>query len=74
VTALLNIDAAKVGGLRILKIGRFTFCFAISREFRPIGAGSEERKARREWRMNQRLGKAWSAGFRAAQRPAWKVR
>lgn len=35
---MFNISWRLVGGLRFLKIGRFTFMFCISREFRPIGA------------------------------------
>lgn len=33
---MLNISFRRVGGLRFLKIGRFTFMFCVSREFRPL--------------------------------------
>ncbi len=33
---LFNISTRRVGGLRFLKIGRLTFCFSISREYRPL--------------------------------------
>lgn len=33
---VFNISARKVGGLRFLKIGRFTFMFCVSRRYRPL--------------------------------------
>jgi len=33
---MFNISTRRVGGLRFVKIGRFTFIFCISREFRPL--------------------------------------
>ena len=73
----LNIDAAKVGGLTIIKIGRLTLCFAVSREFRPIGANAaakaEARAARLE-RRKRREGTAWLRGYRAGSRPGLTYR
>lgn len=31
-----NISTRKVGGLRFIKLGRFTFMFCLSREYRPL--------------------------------------
>jgi len=33
---VFNICTRRVGGLRFLKIGRFTFMFCLSREYRPL--------------------------------------
>ena len=33
---IINISWRRVGGLRFLKIGRFTFMFCISAEYRPL--------------------------------------
>lgn len=33
---LLNVSWRKVGGLRFLKIGRFTFMFCVSAAYRPF--------------------------------------
>jgi hypothetical protein len=38
-----NFSTKKVGGLRFVKLGRFCFSFCVCREYRPIGAKSEER-------------------------------
>ena len=50
-TGLFNISVTRVGGLMWVKVGRFTMAFAISREFRPVGAKREDEarkpKARR---------------------------
>jgi hypothetical protein len=32
----LNISTRRVGGLRFIKIGRFTLMFCASREYRPL--------------------------------------
>jgi hypothetical protein len=31
-----NFSTRRVGGLRFVKIGRFTFMFCISREYKPL--------------------------------------
>jgi hypothetical protein len=31
-----NVSMRKVGGLRFIKLGRFTFMFCISKEYRPL--------------------------------------
>lgn len=33
---VINADYKRVGGIRFLKIGRFTFSFCVSRSYRPI--------------------------------------
>lgn len=33
----LNISTRKVGGIRFLKLGRLTFAFSVSREYRALG-------------------------------------
>ena len=33
---LFNISTRRVGGIRFLKIGRLTFSFCVSREYRPL--------------------------------------
>lgn len=35
---MFNISFRKVGGLTFVKVGRLTFSFSISREYRPFGA------------------------------------
>ena len=35
---MINISYRKVGGLRFVKIGRFTFMFCLSRQYRPFTA------------------------------------
>lgn len=35
--SLFNFDTRRVGGIRFLKLGRLTFSFCVSAEFRPIG-------------------------------------
>ena len=32
----INFSCRKVGGLRFLKIGRFTFMFCLSKEYKPL--------------------------------------
>jgi hypothetical protein len=34
--AIFNFSCRKVGGLRFIKLGRFTFMFCISREYKPL--------------------------------------
>lgn len=34
--AILNICARKVGGIWFVKVGRFTFAFSVSREYKPL--------------------------------------
>ena len=34
--AIFNFSYRKVGGLRFIKLGRFTFMFCISREYKPL--------------------------------------
>lgn len=34
---IFNFSFRRVGGLRFLKLGRFTFMFCVSREYRPLG-------------------------------------
>ena len=41
-TGLFNISVTRVGGLTWVKVGRFTMAFAVSAEFRPIGAKRED--------------------------------
>ena len=31
-----NISTRKVGGLRFVKLGRFTFMFCLSKEYKPL--------------------------------------
>lgn len=33
---MFNISVRQVGGLRFLKVGRMTFMFCLSREYRPL--------------------------------------
>lgn len=33
---MFNISTRKVGGLRFFKLGRFTFMFCVSKEYRPL--------------------------------------
>jgi hypothetical protein len=33
---MLNVSWRKVGGLRFVKLGRFTFMFCLSKEYRPL--------------------------------------
>ena len=33
---MLNISCRKVGGLRFLKVGRFTFMFCLSRQYKSL--------------------------------------
>ena len=33
---MLNISYKKVGGLRFLKLGRLTFMFCLSKQFKPL--------------------------------------
>jgi hypothetical protein len=33
---MFNICTRKVGGLRFIKLGRLTFMFCLSREYRPL--------------------------------------
>ena len=35
-TPVFNFSCRKVGGLRFVKLGRFTFCFCLSREYRAL--------------------------------------
>jgi len=32
----INFSTRRVGGLRFVKLGRFTFMFCVSREYRPL--------------------------------------
>jgi hypothetical protein len=34
--SIINFSTRKVGGLRFVKLGRFTFMFCVSREYRPL--------------------------------------
>ena len=36
VTNMFNISTRKVGGLRFVKLGRFTFMFCVSKEYKPL--------------------------------------
>lgn len=36
---LINFSTARVGGLRFVKLGRLTFSFTISREYKPLKGG-----------------------------------
>lgn len=36
--SIFNFDTRRVGGIRFVKIGRLTFSFCVSQEFRRIGA------------------------------------
>jgi hypothetical protein len=33
---MFNISTRKVGGLRFVKFGRFTFMFCLSKEYKPL--------------------------------------
>lgn len=33
---MLNISTRRVGGLRFVKLGRFTFMFCVARYYRPL--------------------------------------
>jgi hypothetical protein len=33
---VFNFSTRRVGGLRFVKLGRFTFMFCVSREYRPL--------------------------------------
>jgi hypothetical protein len=33
---MFNFSTRRVGGLRFIKLGRFTFMFCISQEYRPL--------------------------------------
>jgi hypothetical protein len=33
---MFNVSTRRVGGIRFVKIGRFTFSFCISRSYRPL--------------------------------------
>jgi hypothetical protein len=33
---MLNFSTRRVGGLRFIKLGRLTFMFCLSREYRPL--------------------------------------
>jgi len=43
---MLNISYRKVGGLRFLKLGRLTFMWCVSRQYKPLHAGSIRRSQR----------------------------
>lgn len=34
--SIFNFSTKRVGGLRFVKLGRLTFCFSVSREYRPL--------------------------------------
>ena len=34
--SLFNVSTRKVGGLRFVKLGRFTFMFCVSREYKAL--------------------------------------
>jgi hypothetical protein len=34
--SIFNFSTKRVGGLRFVKLGRLCFCFAITREYRPL--------------------------------------
>lgn len=36
VNPVFNISTRRVGGLRFIKLGRFTFMFCISKEYKPL--------------------------------------
>jgi hypothetical protein len=50
---MFNISYRKVGGLRFLKLGRLTFMACVSRQFKPLNAGSALNAASR--RHSQRV-------------------
>ena len=33
---MINFSCRKVGGLRFIKLGRFTFMWTISKEYKPL--------------------------------------
>lgn len=41
---MFNISTRRVGGLRFVKIGRLTFSFCISRQYRPFGQRQASRR------------------------------
>lgn len=68
---MINLDFAKIGGMRFLKVGRLTFCWSVSSEFRPIGgslrgAYKEQRRQRRERAIFERGMKAGDQMARAS--------
>jgi len=36
---MFNVSFRRVGGLKFLKVGRFTFMFCVAREYRAIKGG-----------------------------------
>jgi hypothetical protein len=55
---MLNIATRKVGGIRFVKLGRLTFSFCISREFKPFAEARPAKRARvvaYQWRETQAL-------------------
>lgn len=67
----LNIASRKVGGMRIIKIGRLTLSFSVSREFRPFAKEAKPRKRRITERM---LLQAWEQGVMTGMRLAKRAR
>lgn len=54
---MLNIATRRVGGIRFVKIGRLTFSFCLSREFKPFTyqAPKRARVVTYRWRETQAL-------------------
>ncbi len=40
--SIFNFDTKRVGGLRFIKLGRFTLMFCVSKKFAPIGGATCE--------------------------------
>jgi hypothetical protein len=60
---LLNISTRKVGGIRFLKIGRFTFSFCVARSAKPIKRARPKARANDpERRMNELLARYQTPG------------
>jgi hypothetical protein len=43
---MFNVSYRKVGGLRFLKLGRLTFMWCVSRQYKPLHAGLIRRTKR----------------------------
>jgi hypothetical protein len=45
---MLNVSYRKHGGLRFLKVGRFTFMWCVSRAYRPLSPAGSRRQSKRD--------------------------
>ena len=44
---MFNISYRKVGGLRFLKVGRLTFMWCVSRQYKPLSNAGSRRRSKR---------------------------